>query len=273
MGLLSALRLKWLSTRPYYSNLDGWEAKEGLIPGNDTNSEDTLTEEQPRPRSSRTLWYIIIAQSCALTALFTILASNSYIRREGKWLYSPAQDAISYKYYRFFNGFEGDISPFQAPPSAELDARWAGLYDFGISRIPRFQAARLPNRTEEIPGDEGNFIIELDVFHEIHCLNQIRKALYPDHYPDMRMDDPSTAEHVNHCIDSIRQSLMCSSDVSTIVWQWDAAVRRAFPKGSVVHRCRDFERIKEWALERRTKEKYNTSLHVANDLVIPVIYD
>ena len=40
----------------------------------------------------------------------------------------------------------------------------------GISRIPRSQAARLPNRTEDIPGDEGNFIIELDVFHEIHCL-------------------------------------------------------------------------------------------------------
>jgi len=28
-----------------------------------------------------------------------------------------------------------------------------------------------------------NYIIELEVFHQLHCLNDIRKAFYPERYP------------------------------------------------------------------------------------------
>ncbi|KAJ8489377.1 hypothetical protein ONZ45_g11588 [Pleurotus djamor] len=244
--------------------------------GLNDRSDETLREErvlQAESRLRRTrsrLWYIIIAQGCIIVGLFIVLM-NHLGRPEDHYLYSPAEDAISYKYYTFFNGFTDDVSPFQVPPSPELDERWEDLYNFGISRIPKSQAAHLPNSTEVIPGDEDHYIVELDVFHELHCLNRIRKALFPAHYPDDTMDDPQIAEHISHCLDSVRQSLMCSSDVSTIVWKWDEKHHQAFPKGSVVHRCRDFDQIKEWALDRRTVEKYNTSRHVESDLPAPAI--
>lgn len=28
----------------------------------------------------------------------------------------------------------------------------------------------------------GQFVVELDVFHQLHCLNAIRKTLYPERY-------------------------------------------------------------------------------------------
>ena len=40
----------------------------------------------------------------------------------------------------------------------------------GISRIPKSQAEMLPNATEAIPGDEEHYVVELDVFHQLHCL-------------------------------------------------------------------------------------------------------
>ena len=40
----------------------------------------------------------------------------------------------------------------------------------GISKISKDQAAKLPNKTHAIPGDEGYYIAELDVFHNLHCL-------------------------------------------------------------------------------------------------------
>lgn len=40
----------------------------------------------------------------------------------------------------------------------------------GISRITKEQAAQLPNKTQPIPGDDGYYISELDVFHNLHCL-------------------------------------------------------------------------------------------------------
>ena len=52
----------------------------------------------------------------------------------------------------------------------------------GINQIPLSQARLLPNATEYVPGSDDQYIIELDVFHQIHCLNTIRKTLYPERY-------------------------------------------------------------------------------------------
>jgi hypothetical protein len=43
-------------------------------------------------------------------------------------------------------------------------------------------AAQLPNRTTRIPGDDDGYVVGLDVLHQLHCLNMLRKSLYPDRY-------------------------------------------------------------------------------------------
>ncbi|KAF4562484.1 hypothetical protein EYR40_004702 [Pleurotus pulmonarius] len=207
---------------------------------------------------------IICLQSIAIILLLRSPATTPQAP-----LYSPANEAISYKYHKFFNGFGRNVSPYQVSPSKELDERWEDLYNFGISRIPKSQAEMLPNATEAIPGDEEHYVVELDVFHQLHCLNRIRKTIYSDHYPDMHISAPGNDIHMSHCLDSIRQSLMCSSDVSLIVWRWHAEAAQSFPRGDVVHRCRDFDRIKKWALEKQLRGGLNTSIHVVNDIKTP----
>lgn len=54
--------------------------------------------------------------------------------------------------------------------------------DVGISRVDKEVAGKLPNRTARIPGDEDYYIVGLDVMHQLHCLNRLRKSLYPDRY-------------------------------------------------------------------------------------------
>jgi hypothetical protein len=54
--------------------------------------------------------------------------------------------------------------------------------DIGISRFDKEAAEKLPNRTTLIPGDEDYYIVGLDVMHQLHCLNRLRKTLYPDRY-------------------------------------------------------------------------------------------
>lgn len=48
--------------------------------------------------------------------------------------------------------------------------------------IPEHQARQLPNYTLGIPGMPGQYIIGLDVFHQLHCLNMFRKLMYPERY-------------------------------------------------------------------------------------------
>lgn len=47
---------------------------------------------------------------------------------------------------------------------------------------------------------------------------------------------------------------MCSVDVTPDVWYWDNRVKKNKEVLDVVHRCRDFDRIRQWALEYRSAE-------------------
>jgi hypothetical protein len=55
----------------------------------------------------------------------------------------------------------------------------------------------------------------------------------------------------DHCIDSIRQSLTCSADISTIYWAWDPERNATVPNAKTTHVCRNFIRIQEWAREHK----------------------
>lgn len=169
-----------------------------------------------------------------------------------------------------------------------------------------------------IPGDEGNYVVLLDFYHQLHCLvrhihlfqysmplspsfeivwiiltglrlsssqNTIRKALHPDHYssantsqilPDIRIPPDANADahkpgpgplpqipfnHIAHCINSIRESLMCSADITPVVWHWDERVHKAFPAFDVVHECRDYEGIKAWTLGHHLEGGFDASVH------------
>jgi len=88
----------------------------------------------------------------------------------------------------------------------------------------------MDNKTLPIPGREGGYVIQLTVFHQLHCLvvtptkiiicafqtnkeynsqNLIRKGIYGA--VDMtNEDDLLGIEHLDHCVDILRQSIMVS---------------------------------------------------------------
>lgn len=88
-------------------------------------------------------------------------------------------------------------------PTNETDRLWEDLYNckiyteeiedvepeltvvlVGNSVISEEEAARLPHPTLNIPGTQQS-LVQLDVFHQLHCLNDLRKAIWPERYPHM----------------------------------------------------------------------------------------
>lgn len=72
----------------------------------------------------------------------------------------------------------------------------------------------------------------------------IRHVKYALHFTaDRRPTGP------DHCVESIRQSLTCNADTTAITYEW-------IPQGilqpqlGVLHSCRDFDAIREWAWGR-----------------------
>ncbi|KAF1953089.1 hypothetical protein CC80DRAFT_570938, partial [Byssothecium circinans] len=135
-------------------------------------------------------------------------------------------------------GIEGDVSLYQGRPTNESDKLWEELHKYGVTRIPMSEAAQLANRTTPIPGEPGQYVVILEVFQQLHCLNDTTTS--PDDIPELSM------KHTDHCIDSIRQSLMCSSEITPLPYAWWPKYERVLPTAGVTHTCRDFEAIRDW---------------------------
>ncbi|KAJ6519390.1 hypothetical protein C8R45DRAFT_1204574 [Mycena sanguinolenta] len=181
-------------------------------------------------------------------------------------LYSPAQDVLEYKSVKFHSGFGSDLPIYDQDPSDEVDKAWESLYGFAYSKIPRSQAIRLANKTYPILGDNPTtYMLALDVFHELHCLDEIRKAMYPDYYES---SFPMATPHMRHCISSLRQSLMCTADISTIVWQWSEKSQAAKERSDILHTCRDFTKIQEWGKQHFAGAMQDMTIFIPDDLNI-----
>ncbi|KAJ7120010.1 hypothetical protein C8R46DRAFT_1019907 [Mycena filopes] len=182
-------------------------------------------------------------------------------------LTAPAQHVVEEIVRVYPIGFGNDLSIFQGPPSPPVDEAWEDLYQNGILRIPHHEAALLPNRTSGIPGDPGYHIAELDLFHQLHCLNTIRKALHPVYYPEWDITKGGyPQDHITHCVEWLRHSIMCHSDTSVVVWQWNTELNQTSPNTTIPHTCRNFEPIQEWSRQNSLTGKMDLKVHVPDDL-------
>ncbi|KAJ7901118.1 hypothetical protein B0H14DRAFT_3123662 [Mycena olivaceomarginata] len=159
--------------------------------------------------------------------------------------YSPAQYEIAYKTVKFHRGLQNDIPIYEQPPSNEVDKAWEGLYQYAGSRVSKSEVAQMTNDTWPILDEPGNYVIALDVFHQLHCLDILRQQLHPGRNYTVR-----SGVHLRHCIGAIRQSLMCYADISPVVWQWSTRYEEAEQRDDILHTCRDFDRLQGWARER-----------------------
>ncbi|KAJ7910449.1 O-methyltransferase-domain-containing protein [Mycena leptocephala] len=97
------------------------------------------------------------------------------------------------------------------------------------------------------------------------AMNMIRKGLHAHYYKDDAME----IDHLDRCIDWIRQALMCAGDTSVVVW--DPKQNKTTFQGDVAHTCRNFDKLRDWGKSHAIRTHYDTSVRIEDDIVIPVI--
>jgi hypothetical protein len=103
----------------------------------------------------------------------------------------------------------------------------------------------------------------------------VRKALHPEYYA---MHEPQPLpglgpfDHIDHCIQSLRESITCSADITPNVWLWEDRYGFNIPRIDTVHTCRNFQKINDWAEPRSIDAPWDRSVHMLDDLKFPVLY-
>ncbi|KAI1381360.1 tat pathway signal sequence [Hypoxylon crocopeplum] len=192
-------------------------------------------------------FFVFLVYSIVIIAIFLSSRSQCYC----DLVYSPAREAASqYSVVTFDAPLHGD-SVFRGAPREELHAAWSELLQYHNIRVPESDLRRINRTSLPLNDDDGGFLVTLDVFHQLHCLNQLRQQIYHEYYYP-GVDNWNTSkrfEHVDHCIDVLRQVLMCQGDVSLLTYSWIDGYRRPWPNFEVDHTCRDWNSIVEWARE------------------------
>jgi len=178
--------------------------------------------------------------------------------------YSPANEAIEYlervKYkatLRFTTPWRGDES---GNPSSDIDTAWRRIStDVKPIRVTKEQLHKMgivvsPTMVT-IPQEEGGgYLASLEVTHHLHCLDMLRKATYREYYesfdPAFQIEIDTLMNQLDTCVDILRQALMCYPDINMVPYYWVRGSKAPFPDSSTIHRCKDFEKIIDWATWR-----------------------
>ena len=183
---------------------------------------------------------------------------------------------------------EDSPSIFRQDPSPEVDKEWRRITEFGYLIITGDDIRRMgqdpANAVKASPewgfGHEDRYISQIDVFHQMHCVDVLRQALYfnHDYYFTSAVNDteklnPIHHAHIGHCLHVITENIMCSGVVDVFPFMWVEGSRRPFPDFNINHKCRDFEALLEFQIKNTvpdTNKKANYMVRPKDAKVFPM---
>ncbi|KAK5139989.1 hypothetical protein LTR04_003219 [Oleoguttula sp. CCFEE 6159] len=165
-------------------------------------------------------------------------------------MFSPVLKDVNISYETVtFNGSLLKENVFRQNAGPEVDAAWTSL---GVDLSEKYG---------------GGFPANVEGLHHLHCLNLLRQSLYYnfDYYHKRGEgafvnNDAILRLHVYlqianeanepkaHCLDILRQQLMCTVDIGVLgqVW-WNKDEPTAYPDFNTKHKCRNFDAVRQWA--------------------------
>ncbi|KAG9506674.1 hypothetical protein J7337_000208 [Fusarium musae] len=241
-----------------------------LVYGQDTD-EDSESYHYAPPRRRRCSacrcvgWIFTLLSIIFISALSGAWISMAYLNIDQTCAahttaWSPVLKDVAIKYHEQpFDGNFMEENDFRKNGSAKVDEAWESLgvdYRPGVISYEDGIASGLTDAHVQVsPEHGGGFIVNVEGMHHLHCLNLVRKSLYfnYDHYKALgghafKNDGEVFRLHVTHCLDTIRQVLMCNVDTGVLGQVWyDRKNPSAFPDFNTKHTCKNYEDIKKWS--------------------------
>lgn len=114
----------------------------------------------------------------------------------------------------------------------------------------------------------GDEIGGLAFVHQLHCVNRLRQAYYAALNGTA---DNETTHHIKHCLDYLRQAVMCHADTTMEYREEDKETRQLGTSGYSAHRCRDFRAAHDFAEEWRVWDGKNrpTQVKISEEENVP----
>jgi hypothetical protein len=99
---------------------------------------------------------------------------------------------------------------YRQPPSPEVDAAWQRLtmVDLELVAVSGEDIAKSgkdPSVAVPYGDTPDTYLAELDIIHQLHCLNTLRQHIHYDYYWSEPIDE-NTEGHRDHCLHTLLQN-------------------------------------------------------------------
>ncbi|QQK46176.1 tat pathway signal sequence protein [Penicillium digitatum] len=177
----------------------------------------------------------------------SLLKSEAFIC-EPALIYSPARDAVQPEEKIIHVELKSE-NEYNGKPNPSNDAAWTRLFKNANIRLKPHELEKTKRTSVKLSDGSGDFYGTLDVYHQLHCVRYIREYVHSEYY-NLKATPVSNMDHVDHCIDMLRQIVMCRGDIALTTYKWIPNYSLPWPDFGLAHECRNWERIDNWASKR-----------------------
>ncbi|KAI0908128.1 hypothetical protein F4823DRAFT_600618 [Ustulina deusta] len=254
---------------------DAGGSKERLLRSSDDFAESIATSLKARSVRSLnllrlwTLANVILSLALLGSLLHQLWPSSSRINRLLRETspFSPILETVEVR--TFPSTIDGGIAAHskssiaRLPPGPEADAAWERFEKIRtvvISKSDVKMMGKDPMSAAIFPDEhwgfgEDAYMGQLDIVHQLHCLNALRKRAFaaawnPKAEADAREQPEWRWIHLQHCVSILLENLMCHGDTELLTMNWIKEADYPFPDFSIKKQCRDFETLLDWQAER-----------------------
>ncbi|KAI1123320.1 hypothetical protein F5Y10DRAFT_251998 [Nemania abortiva] len=167
--------------------------------------------------------------------------------------WSPVQQHVEYELQREYAS-EDTHSNFAGPPTPEQDHAWDELERPSFFRVTRQELERAGSSFEnitELVG--GGYVATLGVYHELHCVRQLRFYLSKErYYPNLtQVQVDYLQHHLDHCLEALRHVVMCHGNTALRSFAWtDPSALLPKAQSNSNMNCVKWSSIYEWSQSR-----------------------
>ncbi|KAK3988012.1 hypothetical protein QBC44DRAFT_382730 [Cladorrhinum sp. PSN332] len=163
------------------------------------------------------------------------------------------RDAIRFEARRFV--FLHPEYKYVGPPRPELEKAWDELSQYENIQVPVEDVGHVNFPQGEslttLPGS-GNAYVTVAAYHAVHCVGRVQRLLYRDQYYQNMTDQENDLlnQHTEHCLDYLRQYVMCNADTTLITMHWLDKHRKPAARDLGEHKCVVWDDIDQWMAKR-----------------------
>ncbi|KAI1129946.1 hypothetical protein F5Y10DRAFT_263682 [Nemania abortiva] len=113
---------------------------------------------------------------------------------------------------------------------------------------------------------EGQFPVQIDVFHQIHYLNTVQKQMYYQfYYANQFPNGPEKMHwiHQRHCPHMVMQSLTCNANVDIVPHRWVDNDVVPFAQFIIERKCRNLDNLRRWNQYSAVKNVHQISQYLS----------